>query len=34
MTPLVNGRRQERRIEAGTASAVVESSHMEHAIGA
>jgi hypothetical protein len=35
MTPLVGGRRPERRVEAGTASAVVGSSHLtEHAIGA
>jgi hypothetical protein len=35
MTPLVNGRRLERPLEAGTASAVVESSHLsEQAIGA
>jgi hypothetical protein len=35
MTPLVNGRRHERRVEASTASAVVESSHLsETAIGA
>jgi hypothetical protein len=35
MTPLANARRADRRVEAGTASGVVESSHLtEHAIGA
>jgi hypothetical protein len=35
MMPLVNGRRTERRVDAGTASAVVGGSHLaEQAIGA
>jgi hypothetical protein len=34
MMPLTNFRRSERRADAGTASAVVESSHLEQAVGA
>jgi hypothetical protein len=34
MMPLTNSRRPERRADAGTASAVVGSSHLEQAVGA
>jgi hypothetical protein len=34
MMPLTNFRRSERRADAGTASAIVESSHLEQAVGA
>src|SRR4051794_18670114 len=34
MMPLTNLRRSERRVDAGTASAVVGSSHLEQAVGA
>jgi hypothetical protein len=34
MMPLTNSRRSERRADPGTASAVVESSHLEQAVGA
>jgi hypothetical protein len=34
MMPLTSARRPERRLDKGTASAVVENAHLEHAVGA